>query len=127
VKIAKSSITEDTGKIATQLVGGAKIEISGLDMPADTGKVYSETVAGAMLLKAGGAFIDGATKTSAWKIGAALLASAPEIYVEAVDKIQVKCGGSVLTILPESVEISAPSFDLSGADLKVETQKVEHN
>lgn len=127
LKVAMQSITEDTGKIATQVVGGAKIEISGLDMPADTGIEYKETVAGAMLLQAGGAFIDGATQTAAWKIGGALNATAPDVYVEAVDKIEVKCGGSVLTILPDSVEISAPSFDLSGAQLKVETQKVEHN
>ncbi len=127
LKVAKNSITEDTGKIATQVVGGAKIEISGLDMPADTGIKYDETVAGVMMLKSGGALIDGATKTAAWEIGGALTATAPDVYVEAVDKIQVKCGGSVITILPDSVEISAPSFDLSGAELKVETQKVEHN
>lgn len=127
MKVAKNSISEDTGKIATQLIGGAKIEISGLDMPADTGQKLNEMVAGAMLLKAGGAFVDGATKTNNWKIGGPLTATAPDVYVEAVDKIELKCGGSVITILPESVEISAPAFDLSGAELKVETQKVEHN
>jgi hypothetical protein len=96
-------------------------------MPADTGIEYKETVAGAMFLKSGGAFIDGATQTSSWKIGGALNATAPDVYVEAVEKIEVKVGGSVITILPDSVEITAPSFDLSGAQLKVETQKVEHN
>ncbi|NUQ72674.1 MAG: type VI secretion system tip protein VgrG [Polyangiaceae bacterium] len=127
IRVAKQSITEDTGKNGKQLVGGAKIEISGLDMPADTGIEYKETVAGAMFLKAGGAFIDGATQTAAWKIVGALNATAPDVYVEAVEKIEVKCGGSVLTILPDSVEIAAPSFDLSGAQLTVETKKVEHN
>ncbi len=127
LKVAKQSISEDVGKNSVQVIGGARIEISGLDMPADTGIKLSETVAGVMFLKAGGAFIDGATKTSAWDIGAALTATAPEIYVEAVDKIEIKCGGSVMTILPDSVEITTPSFDLSGAELKVETKKVEHN
>lgn len=127
VRVAKQSITEDTGKNATQVVGGAKIEISGLDMPADTGIQYKETVAGAMLLKSGGALIDGATQTAAWKIGGALTATAPEVYVEAVEKIELKCGASVITILPDSVEITSPSFDLSGAQLTVDTQKVEHN
>jgi type VI secretion system secreted protein VgrG len=127
LRVATHSISEDTGKNATQVVGGAKIEISGLDMPADTGIQSTETVAGAMLLKAGGAFIDGAIQTSDWKIGGALTATAPDIYVEAVDKIQITCGNSVITILPDSVEIASPSFDLSGAELKVETQKVEHN
>ncbi|EYF06408.1 type VI secretion system Vgr family protein [Chondromyces apiculatus] len=127
VKTAKLSISEDTGKNATQVVGGSKIEISGLDMPADAGNQLSETVSGGMFLKAGGAFIDGAHQTAAWEIGGALNATAPEVYVEAVDKIEVRCGGSVITILPESVEISAPSFDLSGAQLTVDTLKVEHN
>jgi type VI secretion system secreted protein VgrG len=127
VRVAKQSITEDTGKNGRQVVGGAKIEISGLDMPADTGIEFKETVAGGMFLKSGGAFIDGATQTAAWKIGGALTATAPDVYVEAVEKIEIKCGGSVLTILPDSVEITAPSFDLSGAQLTVETQKVEHN
>lgn len=127
LKVAKQSISEDVGKNSIQVIGGARIEISGLDMPADTGIKLSETVAGVMFLKCGGAFIDGATKTSAWDIGGALTATAPEIYVEAVDKIEIKCGGSVMTILPDSVEITTPSFDLSGAQLKVDTQKVEHN
>jgi len=127
LKVSQKSISEDVGKIATQIVGAAKVEISGLDMPADTGIELSETVGGAMFLKAGGAFIDGATKTSSWVIGSSLDAAAPEIYVEAVDKIEVRCGSSVMTILPDSVEIASPAFDLSGAELKVETLKVEHN
>jgi type VI secretion system secreted protein VgrG len=127
IRVAKQSITEDTGKNGIQVVGGAKIEISGLDMPADTGIEYKETVAGGMFLKAGGALIDGATQTAAWKIGGALNATAPDVYVEAVEKIELKCGGSVITILPDSVEINAQSFDLSGAQLTVETKKVEHN
>ncbi|MFO0588483.1 MAG: type VI secretion system tip protein TssI/VgrG [Polyangiaceae bacterium] len=127
LKVSKNSISEDVGKNSLQVVGGAKIEISNLDIPQDTGIKLSETVGGVMFLKAGGAFIDGATKTSSWQIGSALTATAPEVYVEAVDKIEIKCGGSVMTILPDSVEITTPAFDLSGAELKVETKKVEHN
>jgi type VI secretion system secreted protein VgrG len=127
VRISEKSISEDTGKVATQTIGAAKIELSGKDMPADVGKVYTETVGLSMYLKAGGAFTDGATKTSTWKIGGMIHASAPEVYVEAIDKIEIKCGATVLTILPDSVTISSPSLDLSGTELKLETQKVEHN
>lgn len=127
LKMSEKSISEDTGRNATQTIGAAKIELSGRDMPADTGKVYREQVGIAMFLKAGGAFVDGAHKTAKWKIGGMVTASAPEVYVEAIDKIEIRCGASVLTILPESVTISSPSLDLTGTELKVETQKVEHN
>jgi type VI secretion system secreted protein VgrG len=127
LKISKKSITEDTGKIAKQTVGAAKVELSGKDMPADTGKTYKEEVGVAMFLKAGGAFTDGATKTSKWKVKGMVKANAPDVYAEAIDKIEIKCGASVMTILPDSVQISSPSLDLSGSELIVETQKVEHN
>ena len=61
-------------------------------------------------------------------MGAALTADAPDVLVEAEDKIEIKCGKSVITILPDSVEISATTFDLSKApSLVTVTKKVEHN
>jgi type VI secretion system secreted protein VgrG len=128
LKISKKSIIEDVGKISTQVVGGAKIEIAALDQPTDVGKKLTETVAGSMLLKSDEAFLDGAVKTSAWTIVGAMNSDAPQIYVEALEKIELRCGGSVITILPDSVEICAPSFDLSGArHIEIKTKKIEHN
>jgi len=127
LKVAAKSISTDVGKVATQVIGAAKVELSAKDMPADTGKKYTEQVGGAMMLTAGGAFLDGATESSSWTVSAAMMSAAPDIYVEAIDKTEIKCGESVLTLVPGTIEISSPAFDLSGAELKVETKKVEHN
>jgi type VI secretion system secreted protein VgrG len=122
-----NSISSDVGGIETQIVGGVKVELSGSNILEDTGMKYQEKIGGTMLLKSGSAFLDGSVETAMWTVGGALQSSAPEVYVEANEKIVVKCGNSVMTITPNSILIESPSFDLSGAELKIETLKVEHN
>lgn len=128
LKISQKSIVEDVGKIAKQQVGGAKLEFSALDAPTDVGEKLIENVGGAMFLKTDGAFLDGAVKKSFWKVAAAMIGKAPVVYVEALEKIELKCGGSVITILPDSIEIKSPTFDLSSSRyLEVKSKKIEHN
>lgn len=127
-KASQMSIAEDVGKESTQIIGGARIEIAAQNMPTDVGEKYEETVLGTMSLQTDEAFIDGAEKTAKWEVGSAISGHAPKVFVEARDKIQIKCGSSVITILPDSIEISSPSLDLTGAtQLKVVTQTVDHN
>lgn len=128
LKISKKSIVEDVGKVAKQVVGGAKLEFSALDAPTDVGEKLTELVGGAMFLKTDGAFLDGAVKKSNWKIAAAMISKAPVVYVEALEKIELKCGGSTITILPDSIEIKSPSFDLSSSSfLEIKSGRIEHN
>lgn len=128
LKISQKSIVEDVGKIAKQQVSGAKLEFSALDAPTDVGEKLIENVGGAMFLKTDGAFLDGAVKTSNWKVAAAMIGKAPVVYVEALEKIELKCGASTITILPDSIEITSPSFDLSSSKyLEVVSKMIEHN
>jgi hypothetical protein len=81
-----------------------------------------------MLLKSSKRYIDHANTKSSWIVGGKATTKAPDIWIEAKDKIELKCGGSVIVVLPDSVEIKADKFDLTQAShLDSDTQVIEHN
>lgn len=127
VKIAADTITEGAGKVSVQAVGGAKIEIAKEDRQLSVRKNLLEAVGGAMLLKSNGTFQDNADKTSSWKVGGPLTGKAPEIRVEAIEKLSIKCGASVLTLTKDSIELKATQVDLSAAHLDADTGAIDHN
>jgi type VI secretion system secreted protein VgrG len=128
MKVSGKSISEDVGKVAVQLVGGAKLELAKKARALEVAKVYTEMVGAAILLDTDASYTDHADLTSKWKVGAKAGASAPELLVEASEKIEIKCGTSILTILPDSIEIKTDALDLSEAEsLDAVSQVIDHN
>lgn len=127
VRLSGATISDDVGKVSVQLIGGAKLETVKCNRATDVKKTYKETVGGTMMLKTNGVFLDNADQTSRWQVGAALSASAPNVWIEAKEKIVLKCGGSSLTIEPDKIEIKAAAFDLDGGKLQFDSKKLEHN
>lgn len=128
VKASNKTISEDVGKISVQLVGGVKLEKAKVNRATDVKKQYYEIVGGTMSLDSGGTYVDNAQKLSKWKIAGAMTAKAPSVHIEAKDKIVLRVGASTITILPGSVEIKTPSFDLGGsAKLDYDAKIIQHN
>ena len=91
-------------------------------------KNFLETVGAAMILKTNDTYIDHADKTLSLKVGGTLTAAAPELYVEAKTKIELRCGNSTITLTTKSVEIKAQNLDLSKCEnLYSKTKTIEHN
>jgi len=127
VRLSGATISDDVGKVSAQLIGGAKLETAKCNRATYKKKTYTETVGGTMMLKTNGIFLDNADETSRWRVGAALSASAPSVWIEAKEKIVLKCGSSTLTIEPDKIEIKAAAFDLDGGKLQFDSKKLEHN
>jgi type VI secretion system secreted protein VgrG len=127
VKASNQTISEDVGKVSLQVIGGIKLEKAKQNRATDVKKQYYETVGGAMTLTTSGKYIDNAQKLSSWRVALKLGAKAPSMLVEAKDKIVLKCGASTITIVPGTVEIKTPSYDLSAAKLDYDTKLVKHN
>jgi type VI secretion system secreted protein VgrG len=128
IKASGASISEDVGKMSAQLIGGVKIEKAKMNRSIDVKKQYYETVGGTMMLDSGGTYVDNAQKTSKWRVAAAMSLGAPSLHIEAKDKIVLRVGSSTITILPDSVEIKTPSFDLgSAAKLDYDAKTIQHN
>jgi type VI secretion system secreted protein VgrG len=128
LKQASGSVVEDVGKNSKQIIAGSKQETAAVDRFIDSRNKYIESIGGSLLLRSAGRFQDGAEKKARWTIAAALIARAPKVFLQAKDKIELRCGATVLTVLPDSVEITSPSFDLSDAKhIEVVTKKVTHN
>jgi type VI secretion system secreted protein VgrG len=127
MKIADASIAEDCGTESKQTVGGSKMEIAKLNRTLEVQKKFEETIGAAMTLKASGKFTDNADTTSEWQVGGELSGKAPEIWVEAIKEIQIKCGGSTLLMKPDSITIQAKEIDLSGATIHATTGTIDHN
>jgi type VI secretion system secreted protein VgrG len=128
VKVSGKAISEQVGKVTVQTIGGAKLEYARKDRVLDVRTNHIETVGGNMILKTNGTFMDHADTTTSFQIGAAMKATAPEIYIEARTKIVLRVGASSITISGDSVEIKASSLDLSkSGNLHSITQTIVHN
>ncbi len=127
-KLTASSMKEDIGKLSAQTIGGSKSESAAIDRQVGATKALTETVAGAMVLETEADFRDEASEKSSFKAGSKMSGEAPEIAVNAEEKIVLRCGGSTITLLPSSVEITTGLLDLSGAEYIVSvTKRVDHN
>ncbi len=127
LKVSAASITEDVGTIGLQTIGGIKFESAKRASALEVQKKYRERVGGIMALETKGRYIDNAETTSTWTVGAELKGEAPEIWVEAIKEIRIKCGDSVIRILPDGITIKAKSIDLSGAHIQALTKAIDHN
>jgi type VI secretion system secreted protein VgrG len=128
VKKSDMSISEDVGKASKQDVGGAKFELVKLRRALEVKSVYTENVTAAIILKTDKSYNDHADKKSRWTVGGKLGGSAPELWVEASEKIEIKCGSSTLTITKDAVEIKADNLDLTAAaTLDAVTNAIDHN
>jgi type VI secretion system secreted protein VgrG len=129
LKLSAKGVAEQCGGVAVQTIGGAKLEFTKGSRTVNVDKLMVETVGGLMMLKTDGTYIDGATKTSAWKTGLKMSTKAAEsTLINATEKIQLKCGGSSITLEPETLTIETTKLVLSDADaVKIETGEIEHN
>jgi len=127
LKVSDASMSEDVGTEATQTIGGSKIEVVKQNRTLEVQSAYTEKVGASMDLKTAGKFIDNADTTSFWEVAGELAGRAPEIWIEAQQEIRITCGGSVLTMKPDSITITAKEIDLSGATIHAQTASIDHN
>ena len=127
LKISGADISEASNKQTLQLVSGAKVEIAKKDRALDVTKVFTEKVAGPILLVSNDKYLDNADRTATWTVTDALVGRAPQIHIEAVETIRLKCGESVLTVTKDAITLSAKEVDLSGAHLDADSANIEHN
>jgi type VI secretion system secreted protein VgrG len=127
VKISGADVSEASNKNTLQVVSGAKVEIAKKDRALDVTKVYTENIAGLVFLQSNDKYLDNADTKASWKVTSALVAPAPEIHIEAVETIRLKCGESVLTVTKDAITLSAKGLDLTGAHLDADSASIEHN
>jgi type VI secretion system secreted protein VgrG len=128
VKVSADSIRDKLGKASAQTIGAVKLEMTDKSRPIQVGKKYVETVGGAMVLKTDDEFSDMADTTSTLAAGGMLSAKAPDVLIEATDKIELRCGATTITLLPSSIEVSSPTLDLTSCShLEAVAPKIEHN
>ncbi len=127
-RTSNTAVVEDVGQISQQQVAGSKSEFAGGSRSLDVKTTLREEIGGSMTCQSGGTYVDGAMERARWHSKACFDSSAPEIYLEAKDKIEIRCGGSSLVILPDSVEFRSVAFDLSqSGQLDTITKKINHN
>jgi type VI secretion system secreted protein VgrG len=127
LKVSAASITEDVGTLGFQTIGGIKYESAKRASALEVQKKYREMVGGIMALETRGKYIDNAETTSSWTAGSELKGEAPEIWIEAISEIRIKCGDSVIRISKDGISIKAKSIDLSGAHIQALTKAIDHN
>jgi type VI secretion system secreted protein VgrG len=125
---SEAMIGIDVTNGAEQTIGVDKFEHAAKDRLIDVHENYDETVGSNMTMESSALFMDGADNTSHWEVSAAITGKAPSIHMDAKNKIELKCGGSTITITETDVEIKASSYDLSGStDIIAITKLIKHN
>lgn len=126
--MSAKSIGESVKLLAAQTIGGAKVELAADGRSLEVKKIHVESVGGTMVKRTSGAFTESASVSSTYTAGGLIQATAPEILIEAKQKIRLVCGGTSITITTDTVEIVTPSLTLDGASkLVLVTPRVEHN
>jgi type VI secretion system secreted protein VgrG len=128
LKATTGGIDENTGGVSLQVIGGAKLDFAKGERAIDVSKQYVEVVGGLWFSKTDETYVDDAREKATWMVGAAMTSKAPEVNIEAGEKIEIVCGKSALVITAESVQIRGTELSLADADsLEIITKKVEHN
>lgn len=127
VRVGAKSFTEDASVASAEMTGGVKVETAGENRTIGVEKRFIELVGGAVSVDAGKRFIDSATKKSTWTVGAALTGDTKEVTLEGYTSIELRCGDSVVRILPEEIRIEAATLKLDGAELEAVTGVIVHN
>jgi type VI secretion system secreted protein VgrG len=127
IKVSGADVSEVARKKSVQVIAGSKLEAAEKDRALEVRKEWTEDVGGSIVCVSSKKYLDNADTTSTWTITAALDAAAPEVHLEAVDSLRLRCGSSVLTLTPHTLTLTAASLDLSGAELDADSQLIKHN
>ncbi len=127
-RMAKQSVTQQSGGLGLWTIGALKLRFSGKDQPTDVQEQLVEIVGGLFMCKTDGKYNDASTETQLWQAGATLEGQAPEVLVEAVEQIELVCGASVITIYPDRIEGVSTKLDLTqSSDVVIKTGTIKHN
>lgn len=128
INLAATAITQESGAVSLSAVGGLRMRVSGKNHAVDVEQHYVEAIGGLLMQKTKGKYVDAATDSASWTAGLAFEAKGKEISIKAEEKIELVCGDSVITLLPDKVEIGGKNLDVSkSSDIVIKTSKVEHN
>jgi type VI secretion system secreted protein VgrG len=128
LKVAAQGIRHETGGVGVFTVGAAKLQFIAKERALDVSKQYIESIGGLLMCKSAGKYTDNASVSQTWNVGGAIQASAPEVKIEATEKVEIVCGASSITLYPDSVELRSTNLDLGEAsDIEVKTAIIKHN
>jgi type VI secretion system secreted protein VgrG len=127
LRIAGQSITRRVGPAWIETVGGMKYTKSGQSVMVSSGKNMTETIGGSVVLKAGTNINEDSTESGTWTVLGTFQGESKESLIEANDKIEIRCGKSILQVDPEGLTLSADQIELNGEELELVTAVIEHN
>ncbi len=127
MRVAGQSIGRRVGPLWLEAVGAIKYVKSGSSITNGSTKNTTELIGGSVVLQAGTAINEDANKTNTWTVGGIMKGTAKEALIEAHDRIEIRCGKSVLTIEPDGLTLSSPQINLEGQELELITALIEHN
>ena len=79
------------------------------------------------MLDAGTTINEDASEKGTWTVVGKFSGDAKEGLIEAHDKIEIRCGKSVLCVEPDGLTLSSPQIELEGKELELITAVIEHN
>lgn len=125
---AKESITDAADKKYFQKITVDKIELCpNGERTSNVTKTMTETVDGSIKIKTNDEFVDNADELQELVVTHAMDGRAPEVWIEAVQEIRIKCGTSIITVTPTAITFSGTNLQMSGDRVDSDSLVINNN
>lgn len=125
--ITPSTISESAEAVGSEIVGGARIDIASDNVVRSSQVAIAETAGGVMLLNSGAGYSHLAKAALSMTAGGVVSVDGTSVSIKAAAMLQLRCGGSSITITPSSVEFNSAAITIDGGVLSSTAPSIVHN
>jgi type VI secretion system secreted protein VgrG len=127
-RVASESITDAADKKYYQKIGVDKIEkCEQGERTSNVTKTFKEKVEGNVTIETNDEFVDNADELQKIVVTKKMSGEAPEVWIEAVKKIRIKCGTSVITLTKTAIKFEGTNLQMSGDAVDSASKEITNN
>jgi type VI secretion system secreted protein VgrG len=122
-RLVGGQITNIVGRHATETVSGNKTDISAKDRTVAVGELVTERIAGSCGIFARDRYTEEGRRTLNLQAEKEASWAAREVYIQAQEKIEIRCGESKICLSRDCVEVEGVRFQVKGKKTTIHSTK----
>jgi len=126
-RVSGLTITDATDKKSFQKIGEDKVEICEGERTSNVTKTLKETVEGSIEIETNDEFVDNADKLQKIVVTKTMSGEAPEVWIEAVDEIRIKCGTSMIIVTKDDITFQGTNLKMTGSSVDADSAAITNN
>jgi hypothetical protein len=128
MRISGQAITEAFADQSTQDIGADRIEEAPQgERTTNVTKTMTESVCGSVFVKTHDEFVDNADELQDIDVTTDVIGKAPEVWIEAVTRLRIRCGTSSITLTTEDITFEGTNLQMSGTKIDMASGMIFNN